>query len=79
MDLAEKCGIAFQLTNILRDVREDAENDRVYLPEEDLERFHVPAEELRAPQISGADEGAAGIRSRPRPPILPRIPLRWWR
>jgi phytoene synthase len=41
--LAEKCGIAFQLTNILRDVREDAENGRVYLPAEDLERFGVSA------------------------------------
>jgi len=39
--LAEKCGIAFQLTNILRDVREDAENGRIYLPEEDLARFGV--------------------------------------
>lgn len=39
--LAERCGIAFQLTNILRDVREDAEMGRVYLPAEDLERFQV--------------------------------------
>ena len=39
--LAEKCGIAFQLTNILRDVREDAEKNRVYLPAEDLARFAV--------------------------------------
>jgi 15-cis-phytoene synthase len=38
---AEKCGIAFQLTNILRDVREDAEKDRVYLPADDLARFAV--------------------------------------
>ena len=45
LPLAEKCGIAFQLTNILRDVREDAENDRVYLPAEDLRRF---ASDLRA-------------------------------
>jgi phytoene synthase len=37
--LAEKCGIAFQLTNILRDVREDSENRRVYLPAEDIHRF----------------------------------------
>ena len=44
--LAEKCGIAFQLTNILRDVREDAEKDRVYLPAEDFERFGVSAETL---------------------------------
>ena len=41
LELAEKCGVAFQLTNILRDVREDLENDRVYLPAEDLARFGV--------------------------------------
>jgi phytoene synthase len=41
LPLAEKCGVAFQLTNILRDVREDAERGRVYLPSEDLARFHV--------------------------------------
>jgi 15-cis-phytoene synthase len=45
--LAEKCGVAFQLTNILRDVREDAEAGRVYLPREDLHRFGVSAEQLR--------------------------------
>jgi phytoene synthase len=39
--LAEKCGVAFQLTNILRDVREDLEKGRVYLPAEDLDRFGV--------------------------------------
>ena len=47
LPLAEKCGIAFQLTNILRDVREDAERGRIYLPSEDLERFQVPREALR--------------------------------
>lgn len=41
--LAEKCGVAFQLTNILRDVREDAERARVYLPAQDLARFGVDA------------------------------------
>jgi 15-cis-phytoene synthase len=39
LPLAEKCGIAFQLTNILRDVAEDAAAGRVYLPAEDLRRF----------------------------------------
>lgn len=39
--LAEKCGVAFQLTNILRDVLEDARNGRVYLPREDLDRFGI--------------------------------------
>jgi 15-cis-phytoene synthase len=37
--LADDLGVALQLTNILRDVREDAENGRVYLPGEDLRRF----------------------------------------
>ncbi len=46
--LAEKCGIAFQLTNILRDVREDCELGRQYLPTEDLERFGLTAAELVA-------------------------------
>ena len=46
--LAEECGIAFQLTNILRDLREDAHNGRIYLPLEDLELFHYSAEELTA-------------------------------
>src|SRR5262249_43050163 len=36
---AEAAGIAFQLTNILRDVGEDAKMGRVYLPREDLDRF----------------------------------------
>ena len=39
--LAEKCGLAFQLTNILRDVQEDLERGRVYLPQEDLDRCGV--------------------------------------
>jgi len=39
LPLAEKCGVAFQLTNILRDIREDADRGRVYLPAEDLRRF----------------------------------------
>jgi len=43
---AEHLGIAFQLTNILRDVKEDAAMARVYLPQEDLERFGVTPEEL---------------------------------
>jgi 15-cis-phytoene synthase len=46
--LAEACGIALQLTNIIRDVREDAAGGRIYLPLEDLERFGVAPEELAA-------------------------------
>lgn len=37
--LAVECGLAFQLTNILRDLGEDAAADRIYLPNEDLDRF----------------------------------------
>ena len=48
LPLAEKCGIAFQLTNILRDVREDAELGRIYFPMEDLRRFDVSEEDLRS-------------------------------
>jgi 15-cis-phytoene synthase len=48
LPLAEKCGVAFQLTNILRDIREDAALDRVYLPAEDLRRFGVSEDDLRA-------------------------------
>jgi len=43
---AEACGIAFQLTNILRDVKEDAGMGRIYLPQEDLRRFNYAAEDL---------------------------------
>ena len=45
-DLAEKLGIAFQLTNILRDVKSDYEMGRVYLPLEDLAKFGVHPEML---------------------------------
>lgn len=46
LPLAEKCGIAFQLTNILRDVAEDVRMGRIYLPAEDLRRFGVACEDL---------------------------------
>src|SRR5258708_28707671 len=44
--LAEDCGLAFQLTNIIRDVKEDAGMGRIYIPEEDLVRFNLSAEQL---------------------------------
>jgi 15-cis-phytoene synthase len=46
LDYAKHLGIAFQLTNIIRDVGEDARKNRVYLPVEDLQRFGVPAADL---------------------------------
>jgi phytoene synthase len=45
---AESAGIAFQLTNILRDIREDVARDRIYLPQEDLARFNYSREMLIA-------------------------------
>lgn len=44
--LAEQTGVAFQLTNIIRDVKEDSDLGRVYLPDEDLRRFGVEAKAL---------------------------------
>jgi phytoene synthase len=44
--LAERCGLAFQLTNIVRDVKEDAALGRVYLPQQDLEQYGISAGEL---------------------------------
>ena len=44
--LAERCGLAFQLTNIIRDVKEDASMGRVYFPEEDLAKFGLSAQNL---------------------------------
>jgi 15-cis-phytoene synthase len=41
--LAEDCGLAFQLTNIIRDVKEDASMGRIYFPEEDLTRSNLTA------------------------------------
>jgi phytoene synthase len=51
--LADDLGVAMQLTNVLRDVREDLERERVYLPEEDLDRFGVTRDDLRPGSGSG--------------------------
>lgn len=51
--VAADMGVALQLTNIMRDVREDAERGRVYLPQEDLRRFGCREETLRSGQADG--------------------------
>jgi len=56
LDLAEKLGLAFQLTNIIRDVHEDYKLGRVYLPEEDLQRYGV------SPEDFGRGEETLGVR-----------------
>ena len=53
-DYAEKLGLALQLTNILRDVGEDADRGRIYLPREDLERFGVTAADIFAKRYTPA-------------------------
>jgi len=47
-DYAVNLGMAFQLTNIMRDVGPDAERDRIYLPQEDLTRFGCSEEQILA-------------------------------
>lgn len=44
--LAERCGLAFQLTNIIRDVKEDAAMGRIYVPQEDFAKFGLNPSEL---------------------------------
>lgn len=46
LEYAEKLGLAFQLTNIIRDVGEDARRDRIYLPVDELARFNVSAGDI---------------------------------
>ncbi len=56
LDLAEKLGLAFQLTNIIRDVHEDAALGRVYIPDEDLVRYNVSPDDFLH------DEATLGMR-----------------
>ena len=46
LEYAENLGMAFQLTNIIRDVGEDARRDRIYLPLDELTRFNVPVADI---------------------------------
>jgi phytoene synthase len=46
LEYAKHLGIAFQLTNIIRDVGEDARKNRIYLPMDELKRFDVPATDI---------------------------------
>lgn len=57
-ELAEKLGIAFQLTNILRDVRGDYAMGRIYLPREDFVKFGCDVREFKE---GGASPGAAEL------------------
>jgi phytoene synthase len=46
LEYARDLGIAFQLTNVIRDVGEDARKNRIYLPMDELKRFNVPAADI---------------------------------
>ena len=50
--LAERCGLAFQLTNIIRDIKEDVAVGRVYLPAQDLAEFGLSAADLASPDLA---------------------------
>jgi len=52
--LAERCGLAFQLTNIIRDVKEDVAMGRVYFPQEDLAQCGLTAADLAAANVEAA-------------------------
>jgi squalene synthase HpnC len=56
LDLPEKLGLAFQLTNIIRDVHEDSALGRIYIPDEDLARYNV------SPQDFAKNEATLGVR-----------------
>ena len=58
---ARDLGDAFQLTNFLRDVGEDLDRGRVYIPQEDLRRFGVDPAEERRRAVAGAGVSAAWV------------------
>lgn len=59
--LAEQTGVAFQLTNIIRDVREDAAMGRVYIPEEDFERFQRSPSELSLAKLNNGFQSSTFV------------------
>jgi 15-cis-phytoene synthase len=78
VELADSLGVALQLTNILRDIREDHQNGRIYLPAEDLAKFGVDGADLGAddqPQTPPAHGEAARPRVPPVSPVSPGSPV----
>jgi phytoene synthase len=63
-EYAVNLGMAFQLTNILRDVGVDAKRDRIYLPQEDLARFEYPERDLFANANTPAFEKLMAFQAR---------------
>ena len=73
---ARQLGLAFQLTNFIRDVAEDLDRGRIYLPDEDLAQFGVTREDLVEARAAAAahapDPRADRVRGDPRPGALRR-------
>ncbi|MDT5037248.1 MAG: 15-cis-phytoene synthase [Micromonosporaceae bacterium] len=65
-EAARQLGLAFQLTNFIRDVAEDLDLGRVYLPVEDLDRFGVSTADL----IAARDAGGLGVAGTARPAVV---------
>lgn len=63
-EYAVNLGVALQLTNILRDIQADAERGRIYLPQEDLSRFGVSAEDLKEGRYSPGFVELMGFEAR---------------
>jgi phytoene synthase len=63
LEYAEHLGLAFQMTNIIRDVGEDARRDRIYLPQDELAKFEVPVEHLLAAKHSAAFEALMSFQT----------------
>jgi phytoene synthase len=63
LEYAEHLGLAFQMTNIIRDVGEDARRDRIYLPQDELAKFEVPVEHLLAAKHSPAFEALMSFQT----------------
>jgi phytoene synthase len=64
LEYAKNLGLAFQLTNIIRDVGEDARKNRIYLPMEDMKKFGVPAADILNGKQSDAFRELMSFESR---------------
>jgi 15-cis-phytoene synthase len=64
LEYAEHLGLAFQMTNIIRDVGEDARRDRIYLPQDELATFGVPVENLLAAKHTPAFEALMSFQTK---------------
>lgn len=60
---AHDLGLALQLTNIIRDVGEDARRGRIYLPMDEMQRFHVPAKQILEGQYSDNFRQLLGVQA----------------